>query len=177
MSQSPDPRSDAELFAALRSHDESAFDTLYRRHRDWVVRVALRIVGDEADALDVLQDAFLYVLRKAPHLEARAKFATFLYPAVRHLALERRRRRSRSRPAVESVSDPDADGSREDLVSALAGLSPELRETVLLRFVDGFSIQEIAARLAVPPGTVKSRLHQAIERLREDPGARRYFLA
>ena len=171
-----DRRTDAELMAALRDADTSAFDTLYRRHRDWVVRMAMRITGDEADALDVLQEAFLYLLRKAPDLEARARFSTLLFPIVRHVALARRRNRIGSVAAPEPTVEPADTARHEELVAVLAGLPVEQRETVLLRFVDGLSVAEVAMRLGVPVGTVKWRLHEALERLREDPRARHYFL-
>ena len=171
-----DPRTDAELIAAAQRGDGSAFEVLYLRHRDFVVRIAQRICGDGNDALDVLQETFLYVLRKAKALELRARFTTFLYPVVRNLALQRRRARA-SGTSLEA--EPLAGASptwREDLVAALSGLPAEQRETLLLRVVDGMSLLEVAEALAIPVGTVKSRLHQALAALRNDPRARHYFL-
>lgn len=178
----PDPRDDATLVAAVRTGEVAAFEELYRRHRDWVARLAGRIVGNEADALDVVQETFLYVLRKAPELVLQARFTTFLWPVVRNLALQRRRGRRRDRGeggggvAVPEPAVDDPQPGDGDLVDALGGLSEALRAVVLLRYVDGLTLQEIAAALQVPLGTVKSRLHQALTDLRDDPSARRWFL-
>jgi RNA polymerase sigma-70 factor (ECF subfamily) len=174
-----DARSDAELIAAAQRGDVAAFEFLYRRHRDWVARFAHRVAGTADDALDVLQETFLYVLRKLPELDLRARFTTFLWPVVKNLALQARRRRSTvAEPAAGSapaVDDPEPH-AHEDLIAALGALPPAQRDAVLLRFVDGLTLEEIGARLAIPLGTVKSRLHAALATLRADPAARRWFL-
>ncbi len=171
-----DGRSDRDLVAALRAGEAGAFEALYARHRDWVVRLAHRVAGSPDDALDVLQEAFLYLLRKAPELDLRVRFTSFFYPVVRHLALARRRRRAQRRDA-EPLVDAAPVALGEELVAALCCLPDEQREAVLLRFVDGLSLQEVAEAQGVPLGTVKSRLHGALAVLRADPAARRYFLA
>lgn len=172
-------RSDRDLLAALQAGDSAAFDSLYRRHRDWVTRLAHRTTGSASDALDVLQETFLYLLRKAPTLELHARLTTFLFPVVRHLSLQRRRRRP-TEPLAERdeplATDPPL-APPEELLAALANLPAEQQQAVLLRFVDGLSLQEVAARQGVPIGTVKSRLHQALATLRDDPACRRYFLS
>ena len=88
--------SDAELIAACQSRDSEAFEVLYRRHRDWVVALAFRFSGHREDALDVLQDTFAYLLRKLPGLELHSRLQTLLYPVVKHLAIDRRRRARRA---------------------------------------------------------------------------------
>lgn len=174
--ESDDPRTDEELIGAAQTGDVDAFEVLYRRYRDWVMRLALRRTRTQDEALDVLQDTFEYVLRKLPDLELRAQFSSFLYPVVCNLARMVGRRRRRSMKALDF--DPPAQASEEpgaDLADALGGLPAHQRDVVLLRFVDGRSLQEIAELLAVPLGTVKSRLHKALAALREDPRTRRYF--
>ena len=173
--------SDEQLIARARRGDTEAATTLYRRHRDWVLTVALRIAGNEADAHDVLQDTFLYLFRKLPRLRLTARLRTFLYPAVKHLAIAARRRRERftGGAAVEEPAMPasgEGDTPRDELAWVMAALPEEQREVMLLRFVDDLSLEEIATALSVPTGTVKSRLHHALRRLREDPRTRRYFL-
>ena len=150
------------------------------RYRDWVVRLAHRWTGDQHQALDVLQDAFLYVLRHLPEIELRARFTTLLYPVVRHLSLASQRRGGRESPANE-CSEPeapteDAPSQLEDLAHVLGSLPDGQRAVVLLRYVDELSLAEVAATLDIPLGTVKSRLHQALQVLREDPRLRAYFL-
>ena len=77
-----------------------------------------------------------------------------------------------------AIADPGAVGaSRAELAAALGALTAEHREVVLMRFVDDMSLDEIAGALAIPPGTVKSRLHRALETLRNDPRTREYFFA
>jgi RNA polymerase sigma-70 factor (ECF subfamily) len=175
-----DPRTDAELLAAFNGGDCGAFDTLYGRYRDWVVNVARRFTGDADDALDVLQETFAYLLRKCPGLYLSGRMTTFLYPVVKHLALAARRKRGRylgDEEALGSLAvscDSDSNAGRE-LLAAVAGLSELHREVLLLRFVDDLSLQEIAEALAIPLGTVKSRLNHAIAALRDSPVARRYF--
>jgi RNA polymerase sigma-70 factor (ECF subfamily) len=173
-----DPRSDQQLIAAVNAGDPAAFDALYYRSRDRVMRLAFRFTGNHADALDVLQETFAYLFRKFPGFVLTAQMTTFLYPVVRNLSLAARRKRR----AVETI-DPEMPGfavadpeqSRSELAAAMANLSTSHREVVLLRFVDDLSIDEIAAAVGIPAGTVKSRLHHAIAAMRVDPAVRRFF--
>lgn len=160
---------DQELVAGANRGEAAAFEALYRRHRDWVVRLAERVTGSRDDALDVLQDAFVQLFARFPGFVLTAQLSTFLYPMVRHLALDRvRRRRStvdvdtlaETLPAPTSRADP---GDLERLVAALP--SPQ-REVVLLRYAEDFSLAQIATALGIPPGTVRSRLHAALQTLR-----------
>jgi len=175
-----DPRSDQELIAAINGGDAAAFDALYYRYCERVMRLSLRFTGNHADALDVLQETFAYLYRKFPGFVLTARMTTFLYPAVRNLSLAARRKRRGTEPLDESMpgfvaSDPEL--ARSELAAAMANLSAMHREVVLLRFVDDLTIDEIADALDVPAGTVKSRLHHAIAAMREDPRIRRYFNA
>lgn len=176
------PPGDAELVNAINQGDHAAFEMLYRRHRDWTVNLAFRFTGDEALALDVMQETFLYLLRKFPGFELRASLRTFLYPAVRNLSIAARRKAVRCQadsseedtlsrlPAPEVAASPG-----ENLAVMLGGLSEDHREVLLLRFVDGLSLSEIADATSTPLGTVKSRLHNALKLLRENPHTRELF--
>ncbi len=155
--------SDADLVGALRRGDPGAFEALYDRHHEWVVSLALRFTGHREDALDVLQETFAYLHRKASTLELRSRMRTFLYPVVKHLSLNRARRRE---VPLEGKAHPPAPSSPGDVGHLLAGLSDDQKEVVLLRFVDGLDLASIAEALEIPLGTVKSRLHAAIEVLR-----------
>ncbi len=201
-----DPRDDQALIAAINRGDPAAFEALYYRYRDWVVRLARRFTGNDADALDVLQDTFAYLLGKFPGFRLTARMTTFLYPAVKHLALvarskgrhrrDRSDRSDRSDPSNQSNESnqsnlrcnepldqlpappaPDPASSRSELAAVMAALPETHREVVLMRFVDDLSLAEIAQALAIPLGTVKSRLHNALETLRHDERTRRYFAA
>ncbi|MFO7654137.1 MAG: RNA polymerase sigma factor [Candidatus Krumholzibacteriia bacterium] len=172
---------------AIDGGDVAAFETLYLRYRGWTVRVARHFTGDDDLALDVLQETFSYLLSRFPGFELRARLTTFLYPAVRNLALRARERARRARgdTPLDDVARSTANGrpspeasaelSARDLRAVLDGLPEGQREALLLRYVDGLSLEETAQALGVPVGTVKSRLHGALARLRADPAVRQYF--
>ena len=174
--------SDVELVAAINRGDAAAFEVLYFRHRDWVAGLAYRFTGDSDAALDVMQETFLYFLRKFPGFRLTANLKTFLYPAVRNLSIAARRKAARyqATPAemeqLEHAPAPPAAGAEVgDLQIVLAALPEEQREVLLLRFVDGLSLAEIAAAMDIPLGTVKSRLHNALQTLRQDERTRTFF--
>ena len=176
-----DPRTDHELIASLNHADERAFDVLYYRYRDWVARLAHRFTGNADDALDVTQDTFIYFAGKFPGFELRCAMTSFLYPVVRNLSIAARRRTGRFTGDEAALTEltahpaPSEAQTRADLAAAMGALSGLHREVLLMRFVDDMSLQEIAEALDVPLGTVKSRLHHAIEALRNDPRAQEFF--
>ena len=159
-----------------------AFEMLYRRHKDFVLRVALRFVRDHDSALDVLQETFTYLLRKFPPagdgLVLNAKLTTLLYPVAKNSAITQLRRADRA--AGRGAPDPDelpaaAAADHSDLAGLLRDLDADRREVILLRFVDGLTLQDIADALQIPLGTVKSRLHLAIRTLRDSPEVKEFF--
>jgi RNA polymerase sigma-70 factor (ECF subfamily) len=171
----PEPCSDQELIAAINRGDAASFETLYFRYRDWVVSLAARITGNPTAAIDVLQETFIYLFKKFPGFRLTAQMKTFLYPAVRNLSIAARVKAERysatdltlseieATPAPESLAGTDA-----DLNYVLGRLPEEQREVLILRFVEGFSLDEIAEAMRIPTGTVKSRLHNALHTLRSD---------
>jgi RNA polymerase sigma-70 factor, ECF subfamily len=177
----PDSLTDLQLIDAINSGDTAAFDVLYFRYRDWVVGLAHRLVGSEDLALDVMQETFLYLLRKFPGFRLTASLKTFLYPAVKNLSIAARRKAQRyqsteaEQQLLEQVISTEAPPGRKDLFAALANLSEEHREVLMLRFSDELALVEIAEALEIPPGTVKSRLHHALASLRKDSRAKEYF--
>ena len=183
MPPTADPRSDLELVRALNAGDASAFDGLYYRHRDWVLRLAHRFTGHGDDSLDVLQETFSYLFRKFPGFSLTASMTTFLYPVVKNLSIAARRKRTRQRQLPEDGSQSkaaahaeiDYEAGRIELVAVLSTLPEAQREVLLMRFVDGMTLLEIAEVMGVPEGTVKSRIHNAIAALRKDPRTLEYF--
>jgi len=166
---------DEELIAGINSGDERAFEALYHRHREWVFRMAWRITGSEHLAEDVLQEVFRYFLGKFPGFELRCRLRTFLYPAIRNLALASLRKSRRfvggeeGDRALDQLTSPASEPSgHHDFHRIVAGLTPDHREILLLRFIDGMTLPEIAELTGVPPGTAKSRLHHALAALRGD---------
>jgi|ERR1051326_2164631 RNA polymerase sigma-70 factor (ECF subfamily) len=176
-----DARSDLELIAAINNGDAASFEVLYFRHRDWVVSLAHRFTNDSDAALDVMQETFLYFLKKFPGFRLTANLKTFLYPAIRNLSIAARRKARRYQATeaelkqIESTASEGAAVALNELQIVLQTLSQEHRETILLRFVDGLSLAEIAAAMEIPLGTVKSRLHTALETLRNDKRTREFF--
>jgi len=155
---------------------ETAFNLLYKRNRDFVVRIAQRYGADPNSALDVLQDTFMYLLKKFPPsgngLQLTAKLSTLLYPVAKNLTLNQQRK---SEPlalmdhedlAVLAPQWQDSPLAGRDVSPLLSELSPAHQEVMLLRVVDELSLQEIAAALDIPIGTVKSRLHTALQQLK-----------
>ncbi len=174
--------SDQELIELVNEGDPDAFEVLYRRYRDWVYHLAWRFTGNQQDALDVLQETFTYLLGKFPGFELTASMTTFLYPVVKHLSLTLRSKNRRFTSDEEVLSELPAPASKEtdrcrsELAAFLTVLPDEQREVLLMRFVDDMTLQEIATALNIPIGTVKSRLHHALQRLRHDRRTRDYFL-
>jgi RNA polymerase sigma-70 factor (ECF subfamily) len=175
-----DRRSDEELVAACNRGDAEeaarAFEALYRRYRDFVLRGGRRFARDRELALDALQETFTYLLRKfppaGPGLTLTARLPTLLYPVAKNSAISAYRKARRHGDAGDIDLDElpaEAPAKSEPIDAALAALSPERREVLTLRFVDDLSLAEIAVALEIPLGTVKSRLHLAIKELRDDP--------
>jgi RNA polymerase sigma-70 factor (ECF subfamily) len=172
-----DSADDAKLVDAARLGDEAAFAALYRRHKDYVAAISRRFGATETEALDVLQETFLYFLQKLPAFELRADLRTFFYPVAKHLTQKRKQqgRRTSSLDAghpdvANRAAGPSEESQRILLEEAVAGLPEKQREVVVLRFVDGLSLDEISRALRIRLGTVKSRLHNALCALRASGG-------
>ena len=159
-----------------------AFEALYQCYKAWVHRLAWRLTLDDELALDILQETFIYLFKKLPTLTLTAKLTTFLYPVVRHLALNALRDRKPFLNPHDTLDEiPAAPVSSqaqdlEDLHAVVSRLPREQRQVVLMRFVDDMTLREIALALDVPEGTVKSRLFHALQTLRRDHRCRSYFL-
>lgn len=171
---------DDALVAAAKAGDRGAVERLLRAHYDRVHAVCRRITGNDADADDAAQEALLSIVRGLERFDGRSSFATWVYRIATNASLDELRRRRR-RPLLESRdehgshrddvadrADPSpttgGDGVAERLADrmllgvALAGLAEEFRVAVVLRDVADLDYGEIADVLAVPVGTVKSRI-------------------
>ena len=180
--ENQDSASDEDLVAAMNAGDTAAFEALYLRHRDWVAALARKFTGCDSLANDVLQETFLYFLKKFPGFVLTSQLKTFLYPAVKNLSLNAAGKVARFQSGCDRQQVLDrleapapAPGNTGDFDAVLADLSEDHREILLLRFIDGLSMAEIAEAAGIPLGTAKSRLHHALNRLREDPKTREYF--
>ncbi len=176
-----DEPGDEELIARIGLSDSSAMRLLYARHGRTVFGVALRIIGEPSAAEEVAQDVFVRVWQKAGTYRAeKAKVATWLARIARNRAIDAlRARRSREllpsragkeQEASESMTDPlDAAWAsmRDERVrDAVAALPPEQRRALSLAFFQGLTHREIAESLGEPLGTVKSRVREAMRKLR-----------
>lgn len=180
---------DGEWVERARRGDHAAFRVLVERYQRRAFQLALRILRDEEQAADAVQDAFLKVYRSLDAFEGRSAFYTWLYRIVMNQCLDRRRRSARAREiawdeqatprALEAADSPlgaqtrDAVGSLEAhelgalIQRAMRRLPDDARRTLELREIDELSYEEIAQALGIPKGTVMSRLHYARKRLRE----------
>jgi len=177
--EKPESDSDIALVDAINRGEMSAFEKLYGRYRDWVYQLAFRSTNSHADAQDVLQETFSYLVRKFPGFELRSSMKTFLFPAVRNysIAIREKRKRSVQDDAALAALETSARSSCDhaDLVNLVESIPEAQRQVLLMRYVDGMSMAEIAEALDIPIGTVKSRLHHAIKALRDSPRARAFF--
>lgn len=184
-------RSDRELLDAHISGDREAFGVLIGRHRDRLWAVALRTTGDPDEAADALQDALISAFRRADQFRGDSAVTTWLHRIVVNASLDRLRRRS-VRNSVPLPEDDSASGmvttatpvgrggipadpieARETqlvIARALAELPETQREAIVLVDVEGYSVEEAAAILGCPPGTVKSRCSRGRARLAESLG-------
>jgi RNA polymerase sigma-70 factor (ECF subfamily) len=173
--------------------DHDAFRVLVERYQGRVYRLALRILRNEEEARDAVQDAFLKVYGSLRRFEGRSSFYTWLYRLVFNLCLDLKRKDRSTRhveweeerlteDAVLDEGRPGAIGAgglpgpgseyerselRAMMTQAIETLPDESRETLVLREIDGLSYAEISATLGIPKGTVMSRLHYARKKVQE----------
>ncbi|MHC5035022.1 MAG: sigma-70 family RNA polymerase sigma factor [Planctomycetota bacterium] len=171
------PKELANLAHKACKGDRDAFGELVRVYEGAARAIACSHVGNEADAHDLVQDAFVTAYCKLSQLREPERFAGWLRSIVRSLCLQHRRRMARRRVAADTMGRPWADhlpasvcGEQEENAEvwrALAVLPQIHREAILLRYEGGMSYKEIADTLDLPVSTVKGRLQQGHRRLRE----------
>ena len=160
---------DADLVSRAQAGQLDAFEELVRRHRLATYRVALRMLGDQSDAEDATQDAFVQAWRKLGGFRADAAFSTWMYRIVTNRCLNMLRARRRTEPLPDDREAPASRPDRiaearwqvQDLKLAILRLTPEQRAPLVLRELQGCSYEEIAEVLDVSISAVKSRLHRA----------------
>jgi RNA polymerase sigma-70 factor (ECF subfamily) len=182
----------AELPGRLAHDLDGAFEDLVVAHQRLVFGLALRVVGDPADAEEVAQDTFERAYHALAAYEAERVAAMRLRPWLATIALNLARNRLRRRPPPArpledgdgqplAVAAPAATGpaevaergqQRELLAELLAGLPRGYREAVVLRHVEGLPYAEVAEILGRPVGTVKTHVHRGVRQLREHLEAR-----
>ncbi len=171
---------DARVMRRIRDGDDAAVAELYDRYAAPALGLALRIVKDSQEAEDIVHDAFVAIVERAEQYQSeRGSVAAWLVTTVRNLAVDRMRRKVRRSQITEEelrhepqtpVLDPESiawiEQDRLAVQKALFALSPSQRETLEIAFFEGLSYPEIAERLNVPLGTIKSRAARALSTLR-----------
>jgi RNA polymerase sigma-70 factor (ECF subfamily) len=172
-----DASSDQELARRLFQGDENAAKTLLERYQRPLFGLLYRLTGNAADADELFQETFVRVLRAAERFDHARRFKPWLYTIAVNLARDRTsRRRHRASPELRANENlPDRDDTdheerfaeRVDVARALAELPQAQRDVVVLRYFEGLSEPELASALGIPRGTVKSRLHHALSKMRD----------
>lgn len=178
--------SDWELVRRCKEGDRQAFRELVERYQRKTVAIALGMLHDREDALEVSQEAFAKVFTNIQQFKEEASFYTWLYRIVVNLAIDRQRQKNRqpllleddqgegdsggirATPAATSVDPYEQVKDKElgdRIRAAIAELTPAHKAVILLREVEGLSYEEISEILQCSRGTVMSRLHYARKRL------------
>ena len=170
-----------ELVTLAQQGDRLAFDELVRATYADTYTLAYRLTGDEEDARDVVQDAYLRAFRGIKRFRGDAQFSTWMYRitancAATHLGRGARHRHAEltddapladDRPEADPQVSADAGALRERVQDAIAELPPRLRSVVVLRDVYDLAHTDIAAELGISESAAKVRLHRARRKLRE----------
>lgn len=176
MSNSVQPENDDfTLMAQVRAGCENAFRRLVERHQRPLLNFFARM-GASTHGEDLAQETFIRLWNYRTKYKPAAKFTTFLYTLARHVWLDSVRRQIRFRLFSDRYREEipvSSDGGlgklfrQLDLQTALARLSPKLREVLVLAVYQGLVYDEIAVILSIPVGTVKSRVFHALSTLQE----------
>ena len=176
------PNKTEALLARARLGDRVAFDQLVTPYRKRIFALALHLTGNASDAEDITQETLLRAYRHLGAFEARSQFATWLYRIAINRALSHKRRagtasahvgldddRVRAAVAVDAGGDPQAAAQLAEsyalLLTALDGLTPTLRTTVVLVALQGLGHREAAVIAGTSEGTIAWRMHEARKQL------------
>jgi RNA polymerase sigma-70 factor (ECF subfamily) len=168
--------SDEELMMKAAEGDMDAFEQLIVNHQQGALGVAYRFLGDQTQAEDIVQEAFLKILAAAPGYEPRAKFRTYLFGVIWRLCVDRYRRKRPQR--LESSLDPQGSAAEPQQVvlrkeaaewvrEAIGSLPPRQRMAIVLKHYEDLSYQEIARAIKCSPRAVDALLSRARTKLRE----------
>lgn len=169
------------LVAAARDGDRVAFEELVRLTSADTYTLAFRLMGDEDDARDVVQEAYLRAYRGISKFRGDARFTTWMYRITANCAVTHMERRKRhrheeladdapladARPEHDPQARADVGALRDELTQALQELPPRLRAVVVLRDIYDLPHEAIAAELGISETAAKVRLHRARARLRD----------
>jgi RNA polymerase sigma-70 factor (ECF subfamily) len=173
-----EPRGDRELVHAARAGDALAFDGLFYRYRDGIFRLGLAITKDPSAAEEIVVDTFARAHRALERLEPDDSLRPWLYRVAVNLSYNRRPRKGVTFSSLDDgTEDIAAEGEspseaaeraerRRVVLECVDLLGPKHKIVVVLHYLNGLNLAEIAEIVEVPVGTVKSRLHYALRKLR-----------
>ena len=173
-----EPRGDRELVHAARHGDTIAFDNLFYRYRDGIYRLGLAITKDPSAAEEIVVDTFARAHRAIDRLEPDDSLRPWLYRVAVNLSYNRRPRKGVTFSSLDDgTEDIAAEGEspsdvaerterRRFVLECVDTLGPKHKIVVVLHYLNGLNLAEIAEIVEVPVGTVKSRLHYALRKLR-----------
>lgn len=167
-------KADSELINETLTGDMAAFRMLVERHEGKVAGVVKGLLGDAPEADDVGQEVFIRLYESLASFRGDAALGTYVTRIAINLSLNELKRQKRKatrfgslREAEEKETASADDALHELLYREIENLEPDYRTVVILRMIEGYSVQETAALLNVPVGTVMSRLHRAQKKLKE----------
>lgn len=173
-------REDDDLAMRCREGDPAALATLYRRHAPPLLGYLTKLLGEPAEAEDVLQETFVRLFEGRGRYHGRGRFRAWLFTVATRLARDRQRQTRRRRDLDAAAIDELIHGSRSDpteriryqdlsrrIDAALLDLPPAYAATFHLRVRESFSYEEIADMAGEPEGTLRSRVHHALRRVRQ----------
>ena len=167
---------DEQLVAVLKAQDPAAVQELLDLHGSRLLRSAYLLCGNETEAQDFVQETFLQAIRSVHRFQGRSAVYTWLHAILLNVVRQAHRDNARlvydndllnREIAAETPSHLDAETASSALRLALQQLSAPHREVIVLRYYENMKIHEMAEHLGVSKGTVKSRLHYAIQELQK----------
>jgi RNA polymerase sigma-70 factor (ECF subfamily) len=170
---------DAGLAVRASKGESAAFGLLYDKHVAAIYRYVYYRVRDDAEAEDLTSDVFMRALKAMPRYEPRQAFLAWLYRIARNAVIDRARRGNRQvsfedaleHPGADQIIEPDAEvlahSDNATLRGALAKLTPLQQEVIVLRYLEGYSTQEIARIVGKREGTIRGIQFRAIGALRQ----------
>lgn len=158
------------LVRAAQRGDDEAFFVLASSEKERLYRIAYAYLGNEADALDAVQETICRAYGKLGKLKEPRYFHTWLIRILIHCCIDERKRRRKTRTLVREWELPTAQDASPDERLALRGavdrLEPRFRHVIILKYYQDMTLPEIARLLEKPEGTVKTWLHKALKQLR-----------
>ena len=167
---------DRQLARLVLGGDTAAFEYLFDRYRDAIHRLFLQRTGNTEDADDLLQETFIKVYMNLHRYSPEYTFGQWLYTIARNTFIDYVRKRQDDLPIDERFAAPASNAptpeesvinlqQRSQIEHYLERLAPRYRQLILMRFFEEYSYEEIAAKLSLPLGTVKTQIHRAREQM------------